>query len=62
MDKVGIRDYDKAIILYTTKAILVAYPSELVSLIQNDEDMLFKALKRGKSEKRYQACEKRKTI
>lgn len=58
-DRAEIRQTDNAIMLTSTKALYVIYPSELRQLIMNNEEMLYKSLKRGKSEMRYRANERR---
>ena len=47
------------IIVPLHKHIAVLYPSEIQKLLLNDEELYIKAMKRGKSEKRYDANEKR---
>jgi hypothetical protein len=49
------------IIIILHKHIAVLYPSEIQKLLLNDEELYIKAMKRGKSEKRYQANENRES-
>jgi hypothetical protein len=50
---------EEKIILSFSKHIAVLYPSEIQKLLLTDDELYIKAMKRGKSEKRYQANEKR---
>lgn len=46
-------------IVQLPKHIVVLYASEIQRLLYKDEDLYLLAMKRGKSEKRYRANEKR---
>lgn len=50
---------DEKIIVPLHKHIAVLYPAEIQKLLLKDEELYIKAMKRGKSEKRYQANEYR---
>ncbi len=50
---------DRRIIIESTRQILVFYPDEIKKLALTDEELYIKALKRGKSELRYRANERR---
>lgn len=43
----------------TTKCLLVLYPNEIQKLLFQDLELYEKAIKRGKSELRYRAVERR---
>lgn len=58
-DIAEIREQDNAIMLTSTKALYIVYPQELRQLIMGNEEILYKSLKRGKSEMRYRANERR---
>lgn len=51
---------DDRIIVRGERQVLVLHPGEVRTLLQSDPDLWMKALKRGKSEKRIQANEKRR--
>ena len=53
---------DERIIIQAPKHILVLYPSEIQRAILRDEELYIKALRRGKSELRYRANEKRNGV
>ncbi len=50
---------DDRIIVRLPKQILVLYPSEILKCVVADSDIYEKALRRGKSEARYRAQERR---
>lgn len=50
---------DDRILIKSPKQLLVFYPDEIRRLALKDEALYIKALKRGKSELRYQANERR---
>jgi len=50
---------DDKIVVEADRCILVLYPSEIKKLVQYDDNIYEKALKRGKSEARYMANERR---
>ncbi len=47
------------IIVTLEKHIVVLYPSEIKRLLLNEPELYIKCIKRGKSEKRIEACTKR---
>jgi len=47
------------VFINTPKCLLVLYPDEIQKLLFNDMDLYEKAIKRGKSELRYRAVERR---
>ena len=51
--------HDDRVIVTGDRQVLVLYPKEIRTVLQKDPDMYMKALKRGKSEIRYQANERR---
>lgn len=50
---------DERIVVKLPRQILVLYPSEILKCVVNNEDIYTRALKRGKSESRYIAQERR---
>jgi hypothetical protein len=57
--KEGERMNNNKVFVNTTKCLLVLYPNEIQKLLFQDLELYEKAIKRGKSEMRYRAVERR---